>query len=219
MDCVTSNEIKISKIYKTITHIFPFSITIISSHISDIFNFIKIKGLLFEVKPYIFQNSYVLITLDGHFQFWYHHLKHSKIKKVIVVSLKDFLPEYNHYLFDDSILMKSDNTKYLIKEKINEGIKECKNCNNLELLYLKDIFNIDKNSNITIKSESIDLEKDISYFYISGSREEPKCIVFKNKSYSAFLEINWNYFPLIEENKFDSREIHEGIKVLIFFKK
>ena len=60
MDCVTSNEIKISKIYKTITHIFPFSITIISSHISDIFNFIKIKGLLFEVKPYIFQNSYLL---------------------------------------------------------------------------------------------------------------------------------------------------------------
>ncbi len=60
MDCVTSNEIKISKIYKTITHIFPFSITIISSHISDIFNFIKIKGLYFEVKPYIFQNSYLL---------------------------------------------------------------------------------------------------------------------------------------------------------------
>ena len=121
--------------------------------------------------------------------------------------MKDFLPEYNHYLFDDSILMKSDNTKYLIKEKINEGIKECKNCNNLELLYLKDIFNIGKNSNITIKSEPMDLEKDISYFYTSGSREEPKCIVFKNKSYSAFLEINWNYFPLIEENKFDSREI------------
>ncbi len=133
--------------------------------------------------------------------------------------MKDFLPEYNHYLFDDSILMKSDNTKYLIKEKINEGIKECKNCNNLELLYLKDIFNIGKNSNITIKSESIDLEKDISYFYTSGSREEQKCIVFKNKSYSAFLEINWNYFPLIEENKFDSREIHEGIKAFDFFQK
>ena len=146
-----------------------------------------IEQLIKDFDKYaIKKNSHILITFDGYLQFFTHHLKISKIKKVIVVSLKDFLPEYSHYLFDDSILIKSDNRKYLIKEKINEGIKECKNCNNFELLYLKDIFNIDKKSNITIKSEPIDLEKDISYFYVSGSREEPKCIVFKNKSVQHF---------------------------------
>ena len=102
------------------------------------------------------------------------------------MSLKDFPPEYSRYLFDDSILIKSDFRKYLIKEKINEGIKECKNYNNFELLYLKDIFNISKNSNITIKSEPIDLEKDISYFYVSGSREEPKCMFLKINLFNIF---------------------------------
>ena len=60
MDCLKSNEIKITKIHKTINHIFPFSIAIISSQISNIFNFIKIEGLHFEVKPNLFQNSYIL---------------------------------------------------------------------------------------------------------------------------------------------------------------
>ena len=163
------------------------------------------------------KNSYILITLDGYLQFFSHYFENSKIKKIIVVSLNDFLPDFNKNLFDDSKLIKSNDLKFLTKKEIEKGINECKKYDNIELLYLKDIFNNGKNSNIIIKSEPIDLEKDISYFYTSGSTGEPKCIVFKNKSYSAFLEMNWNYFPSIEKNKFEDKEIF-NIKIYDLFK-
>ena len=141
------------------------------------------------------KNSNILITLDGYLQYFYKQLENSKIKKIVIVSLKDFLPENKKYLFEDPILEKSADTKFLIKNKINEGINKCKKYKNIELVNSIDIFNNGKKSKITIKSQPIDLEKDISYFYTSGSTGKPKCVVFKNKSYSSFFEMSWNYFP------------------------
>ena len=182
-------------------------------------NNVFLEQLINDFDKYtIEKNSDILITLDGYLQYFSHNFKNTKIKKIIIVSLNDFLPDYNKQLFDDSNLIKSNNTKFLIKKEIEKGINECKKYDNIELLYLKDIFNNGKKSNITIKSEPIDLEKDISYFYTSGSTGEPKCIVFKNKSYSAFLEMNWNYFPSIEEDKFENKEIF-NIKIYEIFQK
>jgi hypothetical protein len=62
MDNIILKEIKTSKIHKTISHVFPYSIPIISSNISNIFNFIKFEGENFEVKPYIFRESFQLLN-------------------------------------------------------------------------------------------------------------------------------------------------------------
>ena len=62
MDNIILKEIKTSKIHKTISHVFPYSIPIISSNISNIFNFIKFEGENFEVKPYIFRKSFQLLN-------------------------------------------------------------------------------------------------------------------------------------------------------------
>ena len=62
MDNIILKEIKTSKIHKGISHVFPYSIPIISSNISNIFNFIKFEGENFEVKPYIFRESFQLLN-------------------------------------------------------------------------------------------------------------------------------------------------------------
>ena len=171
-------------------------ITLALNKLQIISNNVFLVQLIDDLEEYTAnKNSNILITLDGYLQYFYKQLENSKIEKIITVSLKDFLPEKKQYLFEDSILEKSNNTKFLVKNKIDKGINECKRYKNIKLYNLKDIFNIGKNSKKVIESHPVDLEKDISYFYTSGSTGKPKCVVFKNKSYSAFFEMSWNYFP------------------------
>ena len=157
--------------------------------ISNNVNFLFLKS---DFDLYTSQKgSDTLVILDAYLPFVVDSIEQSKIKKVVVASLNDYLPQDKKHLFDDLSRLPEklrevfDNPEKqrLCRQKIAE-IKK------IRFYSMKQLIALGKENLIPLKREPVDIERNISYSYTSGTTGLPKCIVYKEESANAFIEMH-----------------------------
>ena len=137
------------------------------------------------------KGSKTLIILDAYLPFVIDKLQSSNIKNVIITNLKDYLPQESKHIFDDlSKLPKKLQEILCDKTKQKECLEKMCKLHNINFIKMEEIINVGKKDKNILISKPVDIERDVSYSYTSGTTGEPKCIVYKEASANALIELH-----------------------------
>ena len=136
------------------------------------------------------KGSEIIITLDAFLPYFTEHLSESSIKKVIVMSLDDFLPAGKKGMFMDTSEMPEKMQEVFNVEQIMECLQNLDKIKGVEFIRLEDLRAAGEQSDIPLDLGPTDLDRDISYFYTSGTTSKPKCVVYKEYSLNAYVEMH-----------------------------
>ena len=137
------------------------------------------------------KGSKTLIILDAYLPFVIDKLQSSNIKNVIITNLKDYLPQESKHIFDDlSKLPKKLQEIFCDKTKQKECLEKMCKLHNINFIKMEEIINVGKKDKNILMSKPVDIERDVSYSYTSGTTGEPKCIVYKEASANALIELH-----------------------------
>lgn len=157
--------------------------------ISNNVNFMFLRNNL--SKYTLEKDSDTLIILDIYLPLIVKQLKESKIKNVVLTSLNDYLPnEKKDYFSDLGKLPKKIREKLEDKDYLSECIEEIRNLKNINFIKMSEIIKEGKDKNRSILYPEVDINKDSIYSYTSGTTGDPKCIVFKEQSPNAIIEMH-----------------------------
>ncbi len=157
--------------------------------ISNNVNFLFLKNdfNLYTVK----KGSNTLIILDAYLPFVIDRLENVGIENVIVVSLFDYLPEEKYYLFSDlSYLPLKLREIFNVSEKQAECAERIENIQSVRFISMSDLRELGRKSWQPMYRGPVDIDRDICYSYTSGTTGKPKCIVYKEVSANAFIEMH-----------------------------
>ena len=137
------------------------------------------------------KNSNSLIILDAFLPAIIDKIKDSEIKNIVITSLSDYLPEDNKHIFEHM----SDLPDTLKEVFDNENaVFECKKkivlMQNKNFIRFPEILEEGKMDEDFWEDKPVDVERDVSYSYTSGTTGIPKCIVYKEQSTNAFIEMH-----------------------------
>lgn len=165
-----------------------FALNCIGS-ISNSVNYLFLKS---DVALYTKEKgSKTLMILDAYLPFVIDSLKDSAIENVIITSLSDYLPENNKHIFDDfSTLPKRLREVFDNPEKQVACMRKIPTLTHIRFVKLSDVIQLGKESIVPLHRGPVDIERDISYSYTSGTTGLPKCIVYKEESANAFIEMH-----------------------------
>lgn len=156
--------------------------------ISNSVNFLFLKS---NLKKYTKEKeSDTIIILDAYLPFIVDYLEECEIKNVIITSLKDYLPENRKHIFDDVSSLSPKLQEVFSGSNQSECMAKIRKSESVRFLRLPDILEIGRNMPRIPISGPVDIERDISYSYTSGTTGEPKCIVYKEVSANAFVEMH-----------------------------
>lgn len=157
--------------------------------ISNNVNYLFLKS---DVELYTKQKgSETLMILDAYLPFVIDYLEDSGIKNVIITSLSDYLPENNKHIFDDpSSLPKKLREVFDNPEKQLACMQKIPTLTNIRFIQLSDVIRLGKENITPLYRGPVDIERDICYSYTSGTTGKPKCIVYKEASANAFIEMH-----------------------------
>ncbi|SFW35495.1 class I adenylate-forming enzyme family protein [Ruminococcus flavefaciens] len=136
------------------------------------------------------KGSEIIITLDAFLPYFTEHLSNSSIKKVILMSLDDFLPQEKKGMFLDTSEMPEKMQEVFDIEQITECLMNLDKIKGVEFIRLEDLRHAGEHSDIELDLGPTDLDRDISYFYTSGTTSKPKCVVYKEYSLNAYVEMH-----------------------------
>lgn len=137
------------------------------------------------------KKSNVLITADVYLPFFVDSLEESKMKKVILMNLKDYLTEENAHVFDDlSSLPPRMRKLYDNPELWAKTYKKATKIKTVKFYRIPEVIKLGKKHLEPMKSGPCDLDRDVSYSYTSGTTGKPKCIVYKEASAHAVIEMH-----------------------------
>lgn len=140
------------------------------------------------------KGSDTLITADVYLPYFVDYLESSQIKKVIVMSLRDYLPDNNLHVFDDMSKLPSKLKKIFNNPKkwveCANKVKKIARKKEIMFLTVPQIVDIGRKNLVPMKHEPVDIERDVSYSYTSGTTGRPKCIVYKEASANAYIEMH-----------------------------
>lgn len=138
------------------------------------------------------KKSKTLVILDYYLPFVVDDLVEAGIETVVITNLKDYLPVINKHIFDDvSKLPKSLKKVFCDYEKQAHCQKKIQELTQVKFYQLKDILEIGAKMPDELPSGPVDIERDISYSYTSGTTTgKPKCIVYKELSANALIELH-----------------------------
>ncbi|MCR4638100.1 class I adenylate-forming enzyme family protein [Ruminococcus sp.] len=136
------------------------------------------------------KGSEVIITLDAFLPYFTEHLSDSSIKKVILMNLDDFLPPEKKGMFLDTSEMPEKMQEVFDIKQITECLMNLDKIKGVEFIRLEDLRKAGENSDIELDLGPTDLDRDISYFYTSGTTSKPKCVVYKEYSLNAYVEMH-----------------------------
>lgn len=135
--------------------------------------------------------SKTLVILDAYLPFIVDCLEDSSVENVIVTSLSDYLPEDNKRVFaDPSVLPKKLREVFDNSEKQKACLKKLPTLTNIRVIKLLDAIQLGKTNLSPMRRGPVDIERDICYSYTSGTTGKPKCIVYKEASANAFIEMH-----------------------------
>ncbi|MBO7474285.1 MAG: acyl--CoA ligase [Ruminococcus sp.] len=136
------------------------------------------------------KGSEVIVTLDAFLPYFTEHLENSSIKKVILMSLDDFLPAEKKGMFMDTSEMPEKMQEVFDIKQIMECLSNLDKIEGVEFIRLEDLRVAGENSDIPLDLGPTDLDRDISYYYTSGTTSKPKCVVYKEYSLNAYVEMH-----------------------------
>ncbi len=136
------------------------------------------------------KGSEIIVTLDAFLPYFTKHLENSSIKKVILMSLDDFLPPEKKGMFMDTSEMPEKMQEVFNVDQIIECLSNLDKIKGVEFIRLEDLRIAGENSDIPLDLGPTDLDRDISYFYTSGTTNKPKCVVYKEYSLNAYVEMH-----------------------------
>lgn len=137
------------------------------------------------------KGSKVLITLDAYLPFFIDHLEESHIECVILTSLQYYLPASQKHRFDDcSSLPKKLKEIFDNPDKQRKCVEIAKTLKTVRFIPFETLMELGKSHYMPLRHEPVDVDRDISYSYTSGTTGVPKCIVYKELSANAFIEMH-----------------------------
>ena len=137
------------------------------------------------------KGSKTLIILDAYLPFVVDYLESAGIKNVIVTNLKDYLPDDQKTRFDDLSYLPSKLTQIFCDyQKQRDCLKKIAKMHNINFIQMSEVISVGKKSNDGLISGPVDIDRDVSYSYTSGTTGSPKCIVFKELSANALIELH-----------------------------
>lgn len=137
------------------------------------------------------KKSTTLVILEAYLPFVVDYLQQSSIKNVIVTNLRDYLPNDKKGLFEDcSMLPKKLREIFDNPQKQAECVEKLPSLENIRVVALSEVLEEGKKHDLKIKSAPVDINRDIGYSYTSGTTGRPKCIVYKEASANAFIEMH-----------------------------
>lgn len=137
------------------------------------------------------KGSKTLIILDAYLPFVVDYLESAGIKNVIVTNLKDYLPDDQKTRFDDLSYLPSKLTEIFCDyQKQRDCLKKISKMHNINFIQMSEVISAGKRSSDELISGPVDIDRDVSYSYTSGTTGKPKCIVFKELSANALIELH-----------------------------
>ncbi|MCR5541993.1 MAG: acyl--CoA ligase [Ruminococcus sp.] len=136
------------------------------------------------------KGSEVIVTLDAFLPYFVDHLADSGVRKVIVMNLDDYLPEDKKGMFLDTSEMPEQMQEVFDIGQIMECLNNLDKIKGVEFIRLEELRQAGEESDIPLDLGPTDLDRDISYFYTSGTTGRPKCVVYKEYSMNAYVEMH-----------------------------
>lgn len=137
------------------------------------------------------KNSDTLIIFEGFLPEVVDYIEDSKIKNVIITNLTDYLPEENKHIFDDlSYLPKRLLEIFDNPQKRAECIAKVSKIQGVHFIPMSLMLQLGSMSPLPMPRGPVDIERDTSYSYTSGTTGKPKCIVYKEDSANALIELH-----------------------------
>lgn len=128
------------------------------------------------------------MTLDAFLPYFVDHLEDSSVDTVIVMNLDDFLPEKRKGLFMDTSEMPKKMKEVFNIEQIMNCLMNLDKIKGVKFIKLDDLRKAGAESDIPLPYVPTNLDRDISYYYTSGTTGKPKCVVYKEYSLNAYVE-------------------------------
>lgn len=150
-------------------------------------NFLFLKN---DLKRYTLEKkSKTLVILDFYLPFVIDELENAGITTVVVASLQQYLPEDKKYLFRDmSKLPKSLQAMFTNTDSQTACRKKIKSLKSIKFITMEALIKKGAARKDPLPSGPVDIDRDVSYSYTSGTTGKPKCIVYKELSGNALLE-------------------------------
>ena len=137
------------------------------------------------------KGSKTLIILDAYLPFVIDYLEPCGIKNVVVTNLNDYLPEDKKDKFADlSFLPKKLQEVFCDFEKQKDCQRKMAKMRNVNFIRMSEVIEVGKKDKTPLKTGPVDIDRDVSYSYTSGTTGDPKCIVFKEASANALIELH-----------------------------
>ena len=141
------------------------------------------------------KGSDTIVILDAFLPEIVDALERCHIKNVIITSLLDYLPINNQSVFDDlSDLPSKLRDVFDNPGKKAECIHKIAKLKDIRFIPLREMLQAGARSIVPLNCGPVDIERDISYSYTSGTTGLPKCIVYKESSANAFIEMHAGLF-------------------------
>lgn len=156
--------------------------------ISNNVNFLYLKNDFFTYTRD--KKSDIIVTLDAFLPYFVDNIKNSTVKKVIVMSLDDFLPNDKKGMFMDTSEMPKKMQEVFDVNQIVACLSNLDKIEGVEFIKLDELKKAGETSDISLPYGPTDLDRDISYYYTSGTTGAPKCVVFKEFSLNAYVEMH-----------------------------
>lgn len=156
--------------------------------ISNNVNFLFLKN---DFPLYTLQkNSNIIVTLDAFLPYFVEHLQDSYVTKVVIMSLDDFLPNDKKGMFLDTSEMPEKMQEVFDIQQITECLMNLDKIKGIKFIKLTDLMKAGAESDIPLPYGPTNLDRDISYYYTSGTTGAPKCVVYKEYSLNAYVEMH-----------------------------
>ncbi len=136
------------------------------------------------------KNSHIIVTLDAFLPYFVDNLGSGGVDKVIVMNLDDYLPEKRKGLFLDTSEMPEKMKEVFNIEQIMRCLMSLDKIRGVEFIKLDELKKAGAASDLPLPCGPTDLDRDISYYYTSGTTGKPKCVVYKEYSLNAYVEMH-----------------------------
>ena len=164
-----------------------FAVNLLNA-VSNNVNFLYLKH---DFKTYTTdKNSHIVVTLDAFLPYFVDHLEESTVDTVIVMNLDDFLPEKRKGLFMDTSEMPKKMQEVFDINQIMACLMNLDKIKGVNFIKLDELRKAGAESDIPLPYGPTNLDRDISYYYTSGTTGKPKCVVYKEYSLNAYVEMH-----------------------------
>ena len=137
------------------------------------------------------KKSHTLIILDAYLPFVIDYLEECKIKNVILTDLSYYLPAEQKDRFDDmSNLPEKLKEVFDNKNAFEECVVKMQKISSVKFFRMEEIVEYGKKNPAPLYAGPVDIDRDVSYSYTSGTTGKPKCIVYKELSANALIELH-----------------------------